>query len=366
MGSCDAGRCCKGSACTDDRKCCCQAKKGTFAVGEVCRSASCDRNGSCDNNVPICECLASGGSLAQSCDPCDNVVCGKCQQCVNGVCVSTCGICQQCNTGSINGTCEPKECGFCQTCVAGECVSSGVVCGEACCSFSQCCVAGACVSCDCTGQLKPGPCYECQSGQYQPILGTACGLSCCAPGLACCNGVCCPAGSSCSSGHCCPAGKKWCGSDCRECCITADCPAGKVCSGGVCVTPVCCIYEPPCAPGGHQTVGPEFPCADVEDTYCDCVAEGAPCTQKRRPVVCAESACAYEWYGSWVFYGCVVKVQGQDHVIAGGVGEPGIVGCGCTGAGCPAEGALELPGEGAYDGMRVYFGNCANVSNPLP
>ena len=256
MGACDAGRCCKGSACTDDKKCCCQAKSGNFAVGEVCRTASCNTGGSCFNNVPVCECLAGGGSLTQSCDPCDGVVCDKCQQCVigvdgRGVCVSTCGICQVCDTSSINGTCVPKTCvpacGQCQECRCfngqTSCVVVGVICGAGCCALNECCVDGACVSCDCSGQVKPGPCYECVNGSYVPILGTPCVTLCCTPGLACCNGVCCPDGQFCSNNHCCPTGQKWCGSACAECCADSDCADNEKCVAGACEPKQCSDYH---------------------------------------------------------------------------------------------------------------------------
>lgn len=213
MGACDAGRCCRESACSNTKKCCCTATKGDFVAGEVCRTAGCTVNGFCDYRG-VCECVVSGGTLTQSCDPCQSISCNKCERCEAGVCVSICTQCERCDPTYGNGTCVPKcndvTCGQCQYCNCGSCVTTGVACGSACCSFSQCCVGGACVSCDCTGQIKPGPCYACQNGLYVNQCNTS---------QKCCDGT------------------------CAACCVDADCPADYKCVSGNCEPKQCGDYK---------------------------------------------------------------------------------------------------------------------------
>lgn len=213
MGACDSGRCCKGSSCTAEKKCCCSAKQGTFFVGQVCRTAACLLGSGCDYRN-VCECESAGGTLAQTCNPCDNVACNKCEVCVDGQCVSTCGQCQRCDTSTINGTCVDKctgvNCGQCKTCDCGNCITTGIACGSTCCSSTQCCVNGACASCDCTGQENPGPCYVCQSGLY---------VNSCTASQQCCNGV------------------------CQQCCNDGHCPSDKKCVSGACEPKQCTDYK---------------------------------------------------------------------------------------------------------------------------
>lgn len=173
MGTCDTGRCCKGAICTDDKRCCCTAgKKGVFTASEVCRTASCEYGGgNCDDNVNVCECESSGGTLAQSCDPCSNVVCDSktCQHCVNGACVSFCSACQVCDSSGIVGVCVPKVCGACENCVNGNCVQYGDPCGFPilnCCGDGECCVDGQCVSAECESPC--GACATCVCGTCVP------------------------------------------------------------------------------------------------------------------------------------------------------------------------------------------------------
>lgn len=357
MGACDAGRCCKGSACTDDKKCCCQAKSGNFAVGEVCRTASCNTGGSCFNNVPVCECLAGGGSLTQSCDPCDGYVCdaGACLRCVvvNGqpTCVSFCtDLCSPC----VNGACIPKQCQVCEQCIAGACISTGTPCGSApniiCCQSGQCCVNGQCVTATCPSPC--GPCELCVCGTCVYQSGAPCGALCCQGTTACCdNTACCEQGRACCAGVCCPAGQRCCNNVCKECCNNGDCPSGKVCSNGVCVTPSCCIEVPACAP---QSISTRSPCENYTFDFM-----GDPCTVTAIPVNCSSSQCAYTWDGvAWAFDGCAIITSQGPILVA--TATPG---CGCTGAGCASPSGLS---PGATEGERRYVGNCADVSNPLP
>lgn len=228
MGACDAGRCCKGAVCTDDKKCCCTAgKKGVFTANEVCRTASCQQpGGDCFDNVNVCECIANGGTLTQSCDPCSNVVCNKCEQCVGGTCVSTCAACQVCDTSTITGTCVARVCGPCEECQAtvvgnpprteGVCVRTGTPCGSApnitCCGPNLCCPNGTCVPCNCDGLVRPTLCHQCLDGQYV----TTCAQNCC-------SGV------------------------CQECCVDADCAgfgANYGCKNGKCEPKQCSDFKP--------------------------------------------------------------------------------------------------------------------------
>lgn len=330
MGTCDTGRCCKGAICTDDKRCCCTAgKKGVFTANEVCRTASCEYGGgNCDDNVNVCECESNGGTLAQSCDPCANVACPKCQVCRDGQCVSTCSACQSCDTSTINGTCvdkctgggsvSPVTCGACQSCVCGECVVTGQLCGfpiATCCSASECCVSGTCVPCDCTGLTKPTPCHVCQSGQY---------VNSCASGQHCCNGA------------------------CSECSDSSHCPGGSVCVNCECVPPACCVYVPACGPHGVLVITGSYTCSDVTYDYM-----GSPCLETRYPLDCADSDCTYTWNGSqWAFEACSVTTTQGLLLFPNDT-------C-CTSSGCPA--TLSAP-PGSSVGERAFGVSC---ENPLP
>lgn len=358
MPACDVGRCCIGSLCSEDKKCCCQAKGGTFAIGETCRTVAC-QNGAACTYQPVCDCLASGGTITGSCAPCDGVVCNKCEQCIDGSCVSTCHSCQQCDTTSINGTCVPKACspacGACQQCVCSagvtSCETLGYPCpqpnGPACCNALQCCVDGACLACDCSDVVKPGPCWGCAGGVYTPVNGRECGQNCCVESQECCNGTCCPNGQRC------------CGTTCQQCCNNTHCAAGQVCSSGVCKTPQCCIEVPACAP---QSITNRTPCVG----YTGSDGSGNPCEVVAIPVGCSSSQCAYEWSGAaWSFLGCAIITSQGRVIVAGAQG-----GCGCTADGCAAANTLP-PGSAAGD--VLYSGLCADAvsglsfsANPLP
>jgi len=214
MGACDIGGCCKSRACLDGeavKRCCCQARGGSW-TDYPCRMVSCVTGSGCSEEL-TCACLALGGTFSQSCDPCANVSCNKCETCRDGKCVSTCAACEDCDTTSINGTCRPKDCGFCKQCRAtvvdgqsvGLCVPSGVQCGNNCCDFSQCCVDGACAACDCRGQTKPLGCFECRNGKY---VKTCTSTEKCCPGdicqPECCDSGDCPANNKCDTGRCKP------------------------------------------------------------------------------------------------------------------------------------------------------------------
>jgi hypothetical protein len=290
MGACDSGRCCKGYECSNEKKCCCTAgKKGTHAAGEVCRTASCNTGGSCFSNVPVCECLAGGGSLTQACDPCENKPCDKCERCVNGECVSTCSQCQTCDTSSINGTCvdkctgggsvAPVTCGQCQSCVCGQCVVTGQLCGSpivTCCSASECCVNGACVPCDCAGLARPDPCHVCQSGQY---------VNSCTAAQRCCDGICqeccvndeCPSDKKCVAGKCEP---KQCGDYSAG--FTIQCFCGLECGTVIANAPGIAIYDGNCYCSGSGAYG-----ADVFNCPLGCVLDQANAT----PVDLSSGAC---------------------------------------------------------------------------
>jgi hypothetical protein len=307
MGACDAGRCCKGNACTEDKKCCCKAKKGTHTVGEVCRTASCQRtNGTCDNNVNVCECIDSGGTLSQSCDPCANKVCDAkaCKHCVNGECVSFCTPCQNCDSSGIVGVCVPKTCGPCESCISGLCVPYGDQCGfpATCCNNNECCVNGVCVPKAC-----PSPCSACQN---------------------CICGQCVLKPSS-------------------QCNTSANCTGGGTCVNCQCVPPACCVAVPGCGPHGILVIEGSFTCETVTYDYM-----GTPCTETRYPLDCADTDCIYQWDGSsWAFEGCAVTTTQGRLFLSNDT-------C-CTSAGCP--GTLSAP-PGTL-GDRLPGVSC---ENPLP
>lgn len=344
MGACDTGRCCKGGACSNTKKCCC---KGTFTAGEVCRSASCQQGGSCADNVPVCQCLAAGGTLTQTCDPCLNYPCAKCQKCelsFSGTprCVSLCTQCQDCDTSTPSGTCVPKTCnppcaGACQVCNCGTCMTTGIDCNGVCCSLSECCVDGECVACDCGNILKPGPCYECQNGQYVPIPGNPCGLVCCEPGKYCCAG------------------------QCSECSNNSHCTGvNQVCVNCVCKTfEVCFINNQQCNEFGDvPNVLQAFSAQNcVSSTQGNCVVIATPKT-------CDDIKCLYQWDGSqWAYLntGGIYTGWIQD-TVGGGVGwlswgyqTP------CSCAGCPPTFSAAAPAEA----FAITAGPTC-TGNPLP
>lgn len=305
MGACDTGRCCKGPLCSDVRRCCCTAgKKGTFTAGEVCRTASCQKGSGCENDVPVCQCESEGGTLSQSCDPCDNVVCDSknCLHCVNGVCVSFCSACQVCDSSGIVGVCVPKVCGACENCVNGNCVQYGDPCGFPivnCCGDGECCVDGQCVSEECES-----PCGECET---------------------------------CVCGECVPSG---------ECVNSSDCPSGEVCVNCQCAPATCCVFVPDCAPHGVIVIEGDYTCETVTYDY-----QGSPCTEVRTALDCASASCAYQWDGSvWSLVGCSVQTSQGTLVFQNDD-------C-CSSTGCPATLA------DAYSADTYKFG--ISCENPLP
>lgn len=305
MGVCDPGRCCKGGLCTEDKKCCCRAKKGVFTLGEVCRTAGCVTGSGC-SETSVCACEESGGTLVQSCDPCANVACDskQCQHCVNGVCVSTCTACQECDSSGIVGVCRPKVCDPCESCISGTCTPYGTPCGNPpllnCCGNGECCVGGECVpnACD-------PPCGECYA---------------------------------CLCGDCVLSG---------ECGTTADCSSGSVCVSCQCVPPTCCVFVPACGPHGIAVIENGYQCETVTYDYM-----GSPCTEVRTPLDCAEALCTYVWDGSqWVLEGCSVQTS-QGRLIFNNTA------C-CSSEGCPAT-LADAPGN---EGDRKTGISC---ENPLP
>jgi len=306
MGACEAGRCCKGGLCTDDKKCCCQAKKGNFTPGEVCRTSSCVRNGVCDDNVSVCECEANGGTLSQSCDPCANVTCDpkQCQRCVNGACVSFCTACQTCDSSGVVGVCIPKTCGPCQSCINGLCVPYGDPCGfpATCCNNNECCVNGVCVPKACSPA-----CNECQN--------CVCGQCVLKPG--------------------------------NDCNTSANCAGGATCVNCKCVAPSCCVFVPACGPHGIAVIENGYTCETVTYDYM-----GSPCVETRSPLDCSSALCTYVWDGvKWGLEACsIVTTQGLllfNNSLC------------CSSDGCPAT-LNEPPGN---EGDRKKGVSC---QNPLP
>lgn len=305
MGACDAGRCCKGNTCSDDKKCCCTAgKKGTHTAGEVCRTASCQySSGNCDDNVNVCECESNGGTLSQSCDPCANVVCDLtlCKHCVNGDCVSFCtDLCAPCVFNGTTGVCQPIQCQQCEVCLAGSCVPTGQPCGGPCCGDGECCdpETTQCVPSACD---PPCPdCYTCQCGD--------CVLT-------------------------------------SECSATVPCSGSLVCVDCECVPPTCCVSVPSCGPHTVTVIEGSFTCETVTYDYM-----GTPCTETRYPLDCAESKCTYDWDGSsYSLVGCSV------HTTQGRLILPN-ADC-CTSSGCPA--TL----SGSY---TTAYRDGISCENPLP
>ena len=365
MAQCDSGRCCKGSACTDSKKCCCQTAGGTFTPGEVCRTAACNLGGGCDY-VSVCECENLGGALSQECDPCANVTCNPlaCQECQDGKCVNLCGPCQDCYVSGLTASCDPVEPPeLCMECVPKNnddgssdyfFRKTGNPCGSVCCELGECCVGGACVSV-CTG------CNQCQDGQCVPIAGEECGDTCCQTPDTCCGTTCCPPGRACCIGNCCAEGEVCCGGDCAECNTDSDCGSGFHCAACQCVQFDLCFFDNRDCGEPSSIATYESACPDSYDT----IGPGGPCRVEVTPLPCEDIKCTYTWDGSqWVLwsgthgaYYSGFSVDGNGYVVL-----PGSTPCTCEN--CPSIDTT-IPAGGP--GNEYAQGqSCSREENPLP
>lgn len=357
MSGCDVGRCCRGPVCTNKKKCCCKAKAGNvFVSGEVCRTAFCITQLSCDQ-VDVCECDDSGGTLAQECGPCLFYPCDKCQTCVVNTlgepqCVSICGICEECDTSTTLGRCAPKKCGKCEECYEGQCRSTGAVCGsppnQICCPPGYCCVGGVCVSGACPGGCDP--CQMCVCGACVTTMsGRPCGFSCCPNDRECCNSVCCNPGKV-----CCDAGS---GALCSECNNSTQCAAGFICRLCACVEIDLCHFDNSDCGEPDNLATSSGGCPDSFDT----TFEGQPCHVNVAAVTCDDIKCTYAWSSNatWSLIGGSY-FSGQLFN-EGFVMLPGSTPCSCDT--CPAVLSIPAPTGPPY---IVHGDVCTPGKNPLP
>lgn len=196
-------------------------------------------------------------------DPCAGVVCGKCLQCDEGVCVAD---------PAQNGA----PCGGAMVCSNGGCIQSDG-CANVQCGACLKCTGGVCVADPLQNQSPCGSGLVCQNGGCVPdICEPACANKCGGAPDECggtCNGAC-PAGTTCSSQECVPCG------DSGEACCGGTCNGGLSCSGGTCICPPNCTNKCGGAPDGcggtcNGACGAGKAC--LGQMCADCGSSGQPC-----------------------------------------------------------------------------------------
>ena len=233
--------------------------------------------------------------------------CGACEECTNGICVSTCESDEFCNNGQCKGCLEDTDCLCNKECISGECACPPDLPYEVngCCyecnegdtnESCQVCLGGHWAAKDCGENWMLNPetctCEQClDSGD------------CDAPNTCCVNGrcSCCPGyyfdpGSGgcleipdCSNGDDCP--------DCFDCvngtCVEVTCPAGYLRSAiaGHCCLKECNCDNPSCPQGYTCTAYDESTCyckpcsgacLDNLDCGVDCGCYDGNCSPKPR------------------------------------------------------------------------------------
>lgn len=309
--------------------------------------------------------------------------CGNCQECINGLCVSTCKGEEFCSDEGICVDCDDDNpCPANQVCVSGDC---------------QCPPdkpyknsKGVCVSCDenhpcppctyCTPEgCKPiicpegvcdpttGKCVECNGtgdcdGENECCVDNKCdccegfvrdyGTGLCVP-QGCTTDTECPDCFICYQGQCipreCPEGYICVDDDCKkECdCSDATCGVSEACVAadankcyckpceGTCVTGADCGEGCTCVNGECVPNPCKGSCTNGTDCGPDCGCQDGEC------VPCADASCANDDCTS-------------------------ILGCGCLGNGCGDVGGCSGGCSSSYDcgpGCTCYEGECVACAN---
>jgi hypothetical protein len=154
MACTDSGRCCKGTSCTETKRCLCRCASGSvFTTGGTCATGTCVSGTTCTAGVTPCACTSGTFTAGGTCD------------------------CR-----SYPNVCDASQCYACNQ-------STGV-CYDACPSYRDCCSGFCCAESEYCSTLY-GCTKRCSTGQtYCRQSLSPYSYTCCGAGYDCCSGTC--------------------------------------------------------------------------------------------------------------------------------------------------------------------------------